>query len=420
MTVDFFRDFKIYTLEKFNEIFPVISQGDKQLDLIFSTVNLWEFKINAPYYNAFAIDYTSAEIPHVKDWDPNDVTTVIEVIGFIEDLYNYQIVRHPELSEDVNFIEMNKFIIGVKADPLLWLANKLSLRTNIVSCFIFLGVFEPFEYQFSDLRTRRVVMRSNSELLKTAISTAESAGKAVPLSYDTDYDQYVAKFDTESAFYLGFEYLKMYAYTVFLPDALAVAVTRMQKVVSTYRLFKPKKGLNLILGGGELSFINGWTKQSVIAKVSELKVLGQKLPPTEYLSSAYITNHLNKFKIKASYLVTGQSYNGYIKGQQAVGRADGLFISTADDIDAVINKANGNVAIIEQELGIPTGMWQGKGGIYRIDIKNPEKFNLRMPDGSESGANALWEPGGFTSGGKVEAVTNPIPTSNINAIQIIQ
>jgi len=92
----------------------------------------------------------------------------------------------------------------------------------------------------------------------------------------------------------------------------------------------------------------------------------------------------------------------------------------ANDIDAVIAKANGNVSIIEQELGIPAGDWQGKGGIVRIDINNPESFNLRIPDGSESGANALWEPGGLTSGGKVEAVTNPIPIANINANKIIQ
>jgi hypothetical protein len=172
--------------------------------------------------------------------------------------------------------------------------------------------------------------------------------------------------------------------------------------------------------GNSLSFINGWTKQSIIAKVSELKAVGQKLNPTQYLSPTYITNHLNKFKTKASYLVTGDTYDNFILGKATVGRSDGLFISTADDIDAVIAKAHGNVSIIEQELGIPAGSWQGKGGIVRIDINNPENFNLRIPDGSEAGANALWEPGGLTSGGKVEAVTNPIPTTNINASKIIQ
>ena len=79
-----------------------------------------------------------------------------------------------------------------------------------------------------------------------------------------------------------------------------------------------------------------------------------------------------------------------------------------------------DVGIIEVELGIPSDTWQGKGGIVRIDVSNPENFNLRIPNGSEVGANTLWEPGGLTSGGKAEAVTNPIPAANISANKIIQ
>jgi len=169
-----------------------------------------------------------------------------------------------------------------------------------------------------------------------------------------------------------------------------------------------------------LPFINGWTKQSVIAKVKELKLVGQKLNPAEYLELVYVKNHLSKFRTKASYLVTGQTYNGFIKGQASVGRPDGLFISTAGPIDDVLLKAGGNVSIIEEELGIPNGAWQDKGGIYRIDIQSPESFNLRIPNGSEAGANVLWEPGGYTSGGEIEAVTDAIPISNIIATKVIQ
>jgi hypothetical protein len=43
-----------------------------------------------------------------------------------------------------------------------------------------------------------------------------------------------------------------------------------------------------------------------------------------------------------------------------------------------------------------------------------------MANGSESGANPLWEPGGFTSGGKSEAVINQIPEGNFQAHKIIQ
>jgi len=42
-----------------------------------------------------------------------------------------------------------------------------------------------------------------------------------------------------------------------------------------------------------------------------------------------------------------------------------------------------------------------------------------MASGSEVGANPLWEPGGFTSGGKIEAVTDPIPSEYIKADKVI-
>ncbi len=85
----------------------------------------------------------------------------------------------------------------------------------------------------------------------------------------------------------------------------------------------------------------------------------------------------------------------------------------------MLRKANGDVRIIEKELGIDPGAWQGKGGIYRIDVNNPENFNLRLPSGNEAGANSNWVPGGYTSGGKPEAVTNPIPKSNISPSKVL-
>ncbi len=45
---------------------------------------------------------------------------------------------------------------------------------------------------------------------------------------------------------------------------------------------------------------------------------------------------------------------------------------------------------------------------------NPENFNLRISSGNEVGANPLWEPGGWTSGGRREAVTDAIPNTPTN------
>ena len=157
------------------------------------------------------------------------------------------------------------------------------------------------------------------------------------------------------------------------------------------------------------AFINGYNRESVLAKIAEYKKIGKIFNPEEYLSASYIAKHLNKFKTKGSYLVTNEKYYLYISGQPFVGLPDGLFISTTVDIDAILLKAKGNISIIEQELAITPGTWQDKGGIWRIDINYPENFEL-------------WIPGGLTNGSAKEAVINQVPNniSNFKAEKIIQ
>lgn len=74
-----------------------------------------------------------------------------------------------------------------------------------------------------------------------------------------------------------------------------------------------------------------------------------------------------------------------------------------------MKKANGKVSVVETELGIPPGEWSGQGGIVRVDVSDLNDYNPRIPYGSESGANELWNPGGYTSGGVKELVIDEIP-----------
>ena len=48
----------------------------------------------------------------------------------------------------------------------------------------------------------------------------------------------------------------------------------------------------------------------------------------------------------------------------------------------------------------------------RVDIPNPT--GLRMPSGNVPGANGLWIPGGYTSGGIMEAIINPVNPEQYN------
>ena len=74
--------------------------------------------------------------------------------------------------------------------------------------------------------------------------------------------------------------------------------------------------------------------------------------------------------------------------------------------------ANGDIGIIEEGLGIETDKWAGQE-LVRIDIDKSivndfyESGNLKLPTGSESGANSNWIPGGETSGG-INDITNEL------------
>ena len=53
--------------------------------------------------------------------------------------------------------------------------------------------------------------------------------------------------------------------------------------------------------------------------------------------------------------------------------------------------------------------------MVRFDVTNFEKLkelHIRVPSGNEGGANELWLPGGYTSGGVPEAVIDQIKKSD--------
>ncbi|MWP50413.1 MULTISPECIES: RHS repeat-associated core domain-containing protein [unclassified Gilliamella] len=125
------------------------------------------------------------------------------------------------------------------------------------------------------------------------------------------------------------------------------------------------------------------------------------------------------FKSGASFLMTGNAYNDFVKGQAKVGRPDGQFVAPTNQINDLLKKANGDISVIEKGLGIPSGGWQGKGGLYKIDIPKPLEHNLRLPTSDLSGANELFIPGGTTSGGIAEAVMDQVPISQVIITKIL-
>lgn len=158
-----------------------------------------------------------------------------------------------------------------------------------------------------------------------------------------------------------------------------------------------------------IKFKSGWDFKKAFREGQERLLNGSYLPPEEYLDASYILQHKNSFNNKASYLMTKDQYNLFVKDKSIIGRPDGQFVSTTERIDDVLKKANGKVSVVETELGIPPGEWSGQGGIVRVDVSDLNDYNPRIPYGSESGANELWNPGGYTSGGVKELVIDEIP-----------
>jgi hypothetical protein len=134
---------------------------------------------------------------------------------------------------------------------------------------------------------------------------------------------------------------------------------------------------------------------------------GARPDPSTYLSMDAIEAHLSNFDNGAAYIVPKDALDRY--GRDLLGRPDNTqFVMTKTEMDQMLARANGNVATLENELGIPAGAWQGKD-LVRIDIPNPRALDLRMPSGNEMGANNLWIPGGRLPTGQLEAVVNAIP-----------
>ncbi|MEL6562567.1 MAG: hypothetical protein AAFQ94_30640, partial [Bacteroidota bacterium] len=138
--------------------------------------------------------------------------------------------------------------------------------------------------------------------------------------------------------------------------------------------------------------------------------------PSQYLNQSFITSHLQSFSDGATYLVPKSSLQYF--GLKNVGRPDGQFVMTKSAADDLISRTSGDLARIENELGIPSGTWTGD--LVRIDVPNTglPYLALRMPTGNEAGANSLWLPGGKTPEGIKEAVLNQIKSGDygINVI----
>ncbi len=159
---------------------------------------------------------------------------------------------------------------------------------------------------------------------------------------------------------------------------------------------------------------NNFNRDGAQYNVDEIlaKPKGERPDPTTYLTPRQVDAHAREFSQGASNLVPNGAFQTYYKNQPSVYEAGGSFVSPSSEIDRLLQNAAGNIGKIETDLGIPAGQWATQGTLYRVDVRPP--VAVKIPSGNERGANELWLPGGYTSGGKVEGIVTTTPSTQVN------
>ncbi len=146
---------------------------------------------------------------------------------------------------------------------------------------------------------------------------------------------------------------------------------------------------------------------------------GERPDPATYLDKKYMQRHLKQFRQGVSFVMGLDNYVMYVLTRKSIGREDGsCFVMPKIVCDDIAKKARGDISVYEQALGFEPGYFQGHGGLVRIDVTEVADLHVRIPSGNEAGANAYWLPGGYTSGGVPEAVSDLIPKARIHVTRL--
>jgi hypothetical protein len=125
---------------------------------------------------------------------------------------------------------------------------------------------------------------------------------------------------------------------------------------------------------------------------------GTRPDPSDYLSQEYIQHHLEQFDQGGTRFMLKDTFEDF-----GIGQIDGTtFVFPSSEIDALMKSTKGDPTALEKALGLPDGYF--KDNVIRVDIRDLENYNLRIPSGNEAGANVKWLPGGTLPKGMPEAV----------------
>jgi len=259
------KEEQIFSEKTFKEHFKIIySQADKpyyirDIDILIANFNPWE---GVPeYYNAYSFDYTSFELPSL------DNETVIEdLLSQVQSLLDSALKECPKCLTKEQITTLRKFIANrsSKEGKEFVLTHKLQERMNFMAAFQLLGAYDKYYYSVKDIQ-KRSFLADNHWLGE--ITTKEKAGQASAIDIKEGYQQYVAYYDTNSAFFLGFQYLKMYG------DLLDIAVAN-KAINESQRILS--KNFKKVWGKGIRNVGKTFTEASSIGKYTKEAIAKEK------------------------------------------------------------------------------------------------------------------------------------------------
>jgi hypothetical protein len=198
--IKYFKDNKIYTVDKFNDIFRY-KLTSRDYALIYSTVDLWdgiddEFR---ELYNGVSIDWTSFSVPQI-----NTEEELFDALDRLEYVVT-QIKEEEPSTIETGYENLMEYIAYCTDNPEEALSQKFHLNQTIRNIYAHLGAYEQYEYSYADLRVRYRIKQSDN-VLWTVINNLEKQGYASAISQSDEYRQYINYYGTESAYFLGQQY----------------------------------------------------------------------------------------------------------------------------------------------------------------------------------------------------------------------
>ena len=171
-----------------------------------------------------------------------------------------------------------------------------------------------------------------------------------------------------------------------------------------------KEKVNSSIVYGEKEFLGEMDKYPRVKIDDETRQMLVNIPkekrpePDRYLSPKEIEAHLKIFEeegvaklvSKEQLLKAEEQYGG------AIDPESGQYATSEEIIEKAIKASDGNPRKLEKLLGLE----KGELGENPVVIKPKKVSFLKFPSGNEKGANAYWNPGGYTSGGIPEVVVN--------------